>query len=69
MFARALRPLTLCTASLCGFAFAGALFGLASAAQADGDACTAGKFEFAQVEKACKDGGRAAGTAHMNGGV
>ena len=67
MSARALRPVTFCTASLCGFAFAGALFGLASAAQADGDgACTAGKFDFAQVEKACKDGGRAAAKKLMN---
>lgn len=44
----------------------GGMFLGASSAQADGDKpCVAKKFEFKQVEKACKDGGQTAAKALM----
>ncbi|HRI07326.1 MAG TPA: hypothetical protein PKW35_05890 [Nannocystaceae bacterium] len=61
------RPfIALATAALCGSALVGALVGFAPAARADGDACTTTKFQVAQVEKACKEGGRVAAKKLMN---
>lgn len=45
---------------------AGALGFVSAPARADGDACSAGKFTFSQVESACKSGGRKAAKDVMN---
>ena len=64
------RPRSVLPASLSAIfgvvALAGALVGVSAPAQADGDACTATRFQVPEVERACKEGGRVAAKKMMN---
>lgn len=51
------------------FALALGLLGVSPPAQADGDACTTARFQVPAVEKACKEGGRAAAKKLMNDAI
>ena len=60
------RALRFPFAPLTVIALVGALFGASAPAGADDNPCTASRFEFKEVEKACKEGGRVAAKKMMN---